>query len=175
MDTPDTAGAAATTDPTGPAHPTPHARVRRRIRTAGLFCAAAALAVGTSVPAAAQAAATVPMPAPRLVVVDCFQQPQTRPDEYILACGDGNNQLVDLDWKTWGPNTATATGTDLVNDCRPNCAAGRFRSYPVEVTLSKPQPWPDRANTHQFSQIRLLYTDTVPAPVARDVTYKLVY
>ncbi|MFE9929589.1 hypothetical protein [Streptomyces sp. NPDC005533] len=144
------------------------------MRTATLLCAAAALAAGT-VPASAQPRA-VPAPAPDpLVVVDCFAKPQVRPEEYLLACGDGNNRLVRLRWDTWGPRTATATGTDLVNDCKPYCAAGRFRSYPVTVTLSSPKPWPDRPDVRRFTMIRLLYTDTAPTPVPKDVSYKLVF
>ncbi|MFI8448878.1 hypothetical protein [Streptomyces erythrochromogenes] len=149
-----------------------HTRTRTRTRTGILLSTAAALAAAT-VPASASQPA--PAPAPDPVVVDCFSKGQVRPDEYLLACGDGNNRLVDLRWNTWGPNTATATGTDMVNDCRPYCAAGRFRPYPVTVTLSDPQPWPDRPGTQRFATIRLLYTDTAPAPVPKDVTYKLVY
>ncbi|MGW6613716.1 hypothetical protein ACWGA0_09710 [Streptomyces erythrochromogenes] len=149
-------------------------RARTRTRTGILLSAAAAL-VAAAVPASASQPAPAPAPAPDPVVVDCFSKGQVRPDEYLLACGDGNNRLVDLRWNTWGPNTATATGTDMVNDCRPYCAAGRFRPYPVTVTLSDPQPWPDRPGTQRFATIRLLYTDTAPAPLPKDVTYKLVY
>ncbi|MEU7065590.1 hypothetical protein ACIGQE_08930 [Streptomyces sp. NPDC053429] len=150
---------------------------RARVRTAGVLCAVAAL-VAAAVPASARTApeaAPDPTPADPLVVVDCFSKGQVRPDEYLLACGDGNNRLVRLRWETWGPKTATATGTDMVNDCRPYCAAGRFRPYPVTVTLSKPQPWPERPGVQRFTTIRLLYTHTAPAPVSKDVTLKLVY
>ncbi|MGP3683515.1 hypothetical protein ACTVZO_02185 [Streptomyces sp. IBSNAI002] len=112
---------------------------------------------------------------PEPVVVDCFSEAQRRPKEYLLACGDGNNRLVGLRWHTWGPRTARATGTDMVNDCRPYCAAGRFRAYPVKVTLSHPEAWPEEPGVQRFTLIRLVYTDTAPAPVPDDVTYKLVY
>ncbi|UUY52733.1 hypothetical protein NRK68_36360 (plasmid) [Streptomyces yangpuensis] len=152
----------------------PRARTRTRTRTGILLSAAAALAAA-AIPVCAPHPTATAAPAPDPVVVDCFSKPQIRPEEYLLACGDGNNRLVDLTWNTWGPHTATATGTDLVNDCRPYCAAGRFRPYPVTVTLSHPQPWPDHPGTQRFSTIRLLYTDTAPSPVPKDVTYKLVY
>ncbi|MGW8778415.1 hypothetical protein ACWGNM_10075 [Streptomyces sp. NPDC055796] len=158
-----------------------------RVRKAALMCAAAALAVGAAVPAAAapasaSASASASAQTPRavmdpnpVVVVDCFSQGRVRPREYLLACGDGNNRLVGLRWNTWGQRTATATGTDMVNDCTPYCAAGRFRSYPVTVTLSHPRPWPGHPDVQRYATIRLLYTDTAPFPGTKDVTYKLVY
>ncbi|MFD4243984.1 hypothetical protein ACFWP3_20625 [Streptomyces sp. NPDC058525] len=144
-----------------------------------LAALSAALVPASVVPASAQpGGGTAPaLSAAPLdpVVVDCFSEAQTRPEEYLLACGDGNNRLVDLRWDTWGPKTATATGTDMVNDCRPYCAAGRFRPYPVTVTLSHPEAWPEEPGVQRFTLIRLVYTDTAPAPVPKDVTYKLVY
>ncbi|MFD9356982.1 hypothetical protein [Streptomyces sp. NPDC060031] len=143
-----------------------------------LLCTAAAMTAAV-IPASAHPGGTPSAPSvPSLdpvVVVDCLSQARMRPEEYILACGDGNNRLVDLRWNTWGSRTATATGTDMVNDCRPYCAAGRFRAYPVTVTLSNPQAWPEHPDVQRFTTIRLLYTDTAPAPVAKDVSYKLDY
>ncbi|WP_251064196.1 hypothetical protein [Streptomyces sp. ISL-44] len=143
-----------------------------------LLCTAAAL-TAAMIPASAQTGGTASArtldPGDPVVVVDCFSQAQMRPEEYLLACGDGNNRLVGLRWDTWGPRTATATGTDMVNDCRPYCAAGRFRAYPVTVTLSNPEAWPEHPDVQRFTTIRLIYTDTAPAPVPKDVTYKLVY
>ncbi|MFG2616821.1 hypothetical protein ACGFXC_04300 [Streptomyces sp. NPDC048507] len=145
---------------------------RRGMRVAGLLVTAAAL-VAAAVPASARTPADPP--SRPVVVVDCFSKAQVRPEEYLLACGDGNNRLVDLRWKSWGPHKATATGTDMVNDCRPNCAAGRFHPYPVTVTLSAPQTWPATPDLRRFTTIRLLYTHAAPEPVAKDVTYPLVY
>lgn len=153
------------------------------MRTAALLCTVAAMTAvvlpASAAPsprtgAAASSARTAVTQDP-VVVVDCFAQAQMRPSEYLLACGDGNNRLVGLRWETWGPGSATATGTDMVNDCRPYCAAGRFHAYPVRVTLSNPQAWPDHPDLRRFTTIRLVYTDTAPDPVPKDVTYKLVY
>ncbi|MCP3753532.1 hypothetical protein [Streptomyces sp. TBY4] len=151
---------------------------RRTARTATVLCAVAAMTAAVlpvSAHTASGSPARTPVPADPVVVVDCSSQAQVRPTEYILACGDGNNRLVELRWDTWGPGTATATGTDMVNDCRPYCAAGRFRAYPVTVTLANPQAWPDHPDLLRFTTIRLLYTDTAPDPVPKDVTYELVY
>ncbi len=144
-----------------------------RMRTATLLGVAATLAAAF-VPASAAAPAPARDPAV-VVVVDCFDTPQVRPSDYLLACGDGNNRLVGLQWHTWGARTATATGTDMVNDCRPYCAAGTFRPYPVSVTLSRPESWPGHPGTHRYTTLRLVYPDTAPPPLPHDVTYKLVY
>jgi hypothetical protein len=56
-----------------------------------------------------------------------------RPHAVVLACADANYELVSLSWKTWGGPTAAATGKVRANTCTPNCAGGRFRTYPVEV------------------------------------------
>ncbi|MEW2416573.1 hypothetical protein AB0953_23005 [Streptomyces sp. NPDC046866] len=126
-------------------------------------------------PASASASAAPARDPASVVVVDCSGGAQVRPGEYLIACGDGNNRLVGLDWKSWGTRTATATGTDLVNDCLPYCAAGKFRPYPVQVTLSRPAAWPARPGTHRYTSLRLVYPDTAPPPLPHDVTYKLVY
>lgn len=166
-----------------PGHASRRKVSRRKVRTATLLCAVAAMtaavlpasAAPSPYTGAAASSARVPVAEDPVVVVDCFSQAQMRPQEYLLACGDGNNRLVGLRWDTWGPGSATATGTDMVNDCRPYCAAGRFHAYPVTVTLGNPQAWPEHPDLRRFTTIRLLYTGTAPDPVPKDVTYKLVY
>ncbi|MFD9334640.1 hypothetical protein ACFWBF_09550 [Streptomyces sp. NPDC060028] len=143
---------------------------RRRVRMTTLLCAVAAMTAAV-IPASASASRGVDP----VVVVDCSSQARMRPEAYLLACGDGNNRLVGLRWDTWGSRTATATGTDMVNDCVPYCAAGRFRAYPVTVTLSDPRAWPEHPDVQRFTTIRLLYTGTAPDPAPKDVSYKLDY
>jgi hypothetical protein len=47
-----------------------------------------------------------------------------------------SSELVErLTWRTWGPTTATATGTLLVNGCDPNCTSGTFHPSSATVTL----------------------------------------
>jgi hypothetical protein len=61
----------------------------------------------------------------------------TRPSS-VLYTGDGTGYFVKLHWTSFGGATAVATGTDRLNNCTPSCAAGKFRSYPATLTLSKP-------------------------------------
>ncbi|WSB04855.1 hypothetical protein OIE54_39855 [Streptomyces sp. NBC_01794] len=138
-------------------------------KTAVMLCAAAALAAAV-VPASASARAPSP---PHVVAVDCFSKSQVRPGDFLLACGDGNNRLTALRWSSWGPKSAVGSGLDVVNDCQPYCAAGKFHSYRVTVRLDRPETWQKHPELQHFTRMRLIYTDNRPARVQQEVTYKL--
>ena len=61
-----------------------------------------------------------------------------KPDKVIVACGDGNFVVVNLEWSKWTGKAAGGQGTGKVNDCMPNCAQGTFRSYKVKLIASNP-------------------------------------
>jgi hypothetical protein len=52
--------------------------------------------------------------------------------------GDGTTSLWDMTWPTWGSAVASGTGTEKLDDCTPNCAAGTLHAVRVAVTLSRP-------------------------------------
>jgi hypothetical protein len=52
--------------------------------------------------------------------------------------GDSTAWLFDMTWPTWNSTVAVGTGTEKLDDCTPNCAAGQLRAVPVRVTLSRP-------------------------------------
>ncbi|MGV9558220.1 hypothetical protein [Streptomyces sp. NPDC003401] len=150
----------------------------RTTRTAALLCAALGLtaAVGT---ASAAPAASPPADRPVArrsappVLVDCFQHPQVRPDDFVLACGDGNSRLVSLKWVRWDDRSAKARGVNVVNDCKPYCAAGTFRSYPVVVRLDRAQSWEKDPATERYGRITLEYPAQRPEQFAKVMTYPL--
>ncbi|MFF2996069.1 hypothetical protein ACFVTC_16055 [Streptomyces sp. NPDC057950] len=154
------------------------------VRAALTFCAAVSLA---TVMGAADAA---PVASPRSahtlaqesmqpqvptqpVLVDCFWHPQVEPGNFVLACGDGNSRLTSLRWSSWDANSAVATGVNAVNDCKPYCAAGTFREYPVTVRLDRPQAWKKNPQISQYTRLRLSYTDSKPAGYGQTVSYPL--
>jgi hypothetical protein len=57
--------------------------------------------------------------------------------------GDGTTVLWDMSWPTWTGGQAVGTGTEKIDGCDPNCAAGP--EYPVTVTVTFSQPAGDRA------------------------------
>ncbi|MFE4551820.1 hypothetical protein [Streptomyces sp. NPDC056785] len=154
------------------------------VRAAVTFCAAVSLAtvMGTAgaapmtSPRSAHTLAqepTQPTVSTQPVIVDCFWHPRVKPGAFILACGDGNSRLASLRWSRWDARSAVATGVNAVNDCKPYCAAGTFRTYPVTVRLDRPRTWKKNPRLAQYSRLTLTYTDTKPAGYGRTTTYPL--
>jgi hypothetical protein len=63
-------------------------------------------------------------------------KPLVEPANYELSCGDGGDGLTGAHWTRWTPTGATGAGTEYLNDCVPNCAAGKIIDYPVDVALT---------------------------------------
>jgi hypothetical protein len=95
------------------------------------------------------------------VVVDCLNKTQVRPSTFILACADGNDVLTGMRWVGWA-SEAFATGTEKINNCVPNCAAGTFISYPALITLWRPEPLPHHPGVRYFTRMTRIYTGKRP-------------
>jgi hypothetical protein len=52
--------------------------------------------------------------------------------------GDGTTSLWDMTWPTWSTVQAVGNGTEKIDDCNPNCAAGTLHAVKVTVALTKP-------------------------------------
>jgi hypothetical protein len=99
----------------------------------------------------------------RTVVLNCQGHAQVRPGRLTLACADFNDYLTGLNWTSWGPRLASATGVQHLNDCVPYCAAGRFHRYRVDVVL-----WDAAAagpGSQRYTSVTLLYPGGHPAYV----------
>lgn len=70
--------------------------------------------------------------------------PTQRPRVIVIACADAGLQFRGLRWRHWGATVARATGTALINDCDPFCAAGSWHRLPVKVRLSGPRRCPQQ-------------------------------
>lgn len=122
----------------------------------------------------AQSSSSAAQSSSGVIVLDCFAKPHVRPDSYLIACGDGNNGLVSLHWTHWGASSAVASGLDMVNDCQPYCAAGKFHSFPVTVRLDRVQPWPGHPQQRHYTELHVSYTANTPARTPRQVTYRIL-
>jgi hypothetical protein len=52
--------------------------------------------------------------------------------------GDGTTALWSMTWTAWDSTQADGTGTEKIDDCNPNCAAGTLHAVAVRVALSNP-------------------------------------
>lgn len=59
------------------------------------------------------------------------------PSGCVLS-GDGTVALWNMTWSSWNTAQAVGTGTEKLDDCTPNCAAGKLHAVPVKVVLSQP-------------------------------------
>ena len=83
-----------------------------------------------------------------------------RPSSIALS-GDATYQITGITWSSWGPNTATGTGTSGVLDCNPSCAAGSDTPTRTTIVLSGVQ-------NGQFTQLSATRDGTTtPAPASQ--------
>ena len=148
------------------------------VTTAVTLCASASLVAALGTASAAPAASPPAAPAVQQrsgspVIVDCLWHPKVRPGDFMIACGDGNSLLSSIHWSQWGSAEAVAKAVNVVNDCKPYCAAGRFHPYPVVVRLDHPQPWKKHPQLWHYARMSLTYTDGRPDGFGRVVTYPL--
>lgn len=95
------------------------------------------------------------------MVVNCLNKPQVRPASFVLTCADANDVLTGLRWVGWA-SEAFATSTETINNCTPNCAQGRFISYPALVALWRPEPLPNHPGVRYFSRVTRIYPGKRP-------------
>jgi hypothetical protein len=76
--------------------------------------------------------------------------------------GDGTTVLWDMTWPTWNGTEAVGTGTERIESCNPDCAAGA--QYPVKVTVTFTQPVRDCADGVWFwTHASFAWPDGLPA------------
>jgi hypothetical protein len=132
--------------------------------TAGATARKAAVPVSATGPVGVK---TIPATAAekKPVVVTCEKAKVTEPKTYTLACGDGSEVLASLSWSRWSPGRAIAGGKDWINDCEPNCATGKFHSYPVYVAFQGGADVYGHPGEVRYTRYRLIYPGQRPPGV----------
>jgi hypothetical protein len=142
-----------------------------RVVIAGAFVCLAATACGTvshasvktgTVPAAVDAAVAHQA---KPVVFDCLNHAMTKPGNYVLTCADAGSVLAHLSWTSWTSGQAVATGMHQLNNCTPNCAEGKFVSYPAVITFWRPEPLAGHPGQTHFTRITVRYTTAQRPPM----------
>jgi hypothetical protein len=129
-------------------------RGRLRITAAAIATCAVAGSAAVSGTGPASAAASAGRP---VTMINCSNRAVVRPSQFVLTCADGNDYVTKLHWASWR-NVAFGSGIEHVNDCIPDCAAGRFFSYPVLITLWRPEARPGHAGQKYFSRLTEIHT-----------------
>jgi hypothetical protein len=103
-----------------------------------------------------------PPPAKKVFAPDCSGRPHYRPRSIIVACGDGNLQLLRLRWSGWTTKVATAAGVFHWNDCKPACYLGHFHSRSgAHVKLFR-VTWCRSKRFLQFTRMRVTPPKSLP-------------
>jgi len=102
---------------------------------------------GTRVPAAGAARLPVAYDG-----VTWWDHGQVRP--HIIYLGGSAVFLRVPHWARWATMSATGHATLWVDNCRPSCAAGHYRTYPATVRLGRAA---DHHGVRYFSRMRLRY------------------
>jgi hypothetical protein len=135
--------------------------------------AAAVVALPFAAPAFAASGATghpatTHKQASNVAVYDCANQPQVRPSEFDIFC-DGSGAIIHLSWSGWNTSMATATGVEYVDNCVPNCAAGKFSHQNVDLIFWDSKPVKGHAGKYGYTKMTTLfpssgktYTQTPP-------------
>lgn len=95
-----------------------------------------------------------------LVLATCRGKAVVKPTTYVLECFDAINTLTDLRWTTWG-QTATATGTEELNACVPDCAPSQASDYPVSIQMHGSRVT-SAGGLHVYLYVTITYPGTMP-------------
>jgi hypothetical protein len=78
--------------------------------------------------------------------------------------GDGTSGLYGMTWPVWNGTEAVGTGTEKLDDCNPNCAAGTLHAVAVKVTFSKPVKATCNGTTHLYwTKMTFVWPNGLPA------------
>jgi hypothetical protein len=79
--------------------------------------------------------------------------------------GDGTVVLYGMTWREWTGTQAIGTGTEEIQDCVPNCAAGPHYKVPVIVTLAAPKKdcASSGATTYVWTKAAFRWPDGLPS------------
>lgn len=78
---------------------------------------------------------------------------QVKPSEIILFCGDDGAYVNHILWSAFGGATAHGSGTYAFNPCKPDCAAGKYKTYSVKLVASQAKPCWDSHDDYRMLEL----------------------
>jgi hypothetical protein len=92
-------------------------------------------------------------------IYNCANQPQVHPGSFDIFC-DGSNYLSNLKWSQWGGTQSVADGVEWIDNCTPNCAAGKWSKQSVIAVFWQPKAVPGHKGKYGYVRMTLLYPAT---------------
>jgi hypothetical protein len=108
-----------------------------------------------------------------LLLYNC-ERGRFKPRRVIITCADENFRVRGITWSSWTTTAARGRGTALVNDCKPNCASGTFKSYPVRLRAFRPRETGGCVPNSLFTRLGWRFPKGKPAGFDREGTARLV-
>lgn len=138
--------------------------------------------IGVAVAGLAASGASAAMAALPGVTSEGSAPPKVKPAT-IVYTGDGSalfagatkvskTNFGSLHWSKWNKKKAVGSGANWLNDCKPNCAGGKFHSYPVKLTLTTPKVV---AGKHIFTKMTVTYTKNLPPHAITTTAWKVTH
>src|SRR5438105_13848585 len=106
--------------------------------------------------------------------------PKVKP-KTIIYTGDGSGLFAgaqavsktdfgSIHWSKWNHKRALGSGGNWLDDCKPDCARGKYHGYPVTLSLSRPRTV---AGKDVFTRMVVTYTQNLPSHAVKTTTWKL--
>jgi len=108
-----------------------------------------------------------------LLIYNC-ERGRFKPRRVIITCADANFRVRGIDWSSWTTTEARGKGTALVNDCKPNCVSGTFKTYPVRLRAFRPRETGGCVPGSLFTRLGWRFPKGKPAGFDRRGTARLV-
>lgn len=92
---------------------------------------------------------------------------------FLAGAKKSNHRDKPLKWSSWTATGAHGSGFNWLNNCKPNCAAGTFRAFPVKLHAYRAR----RVHGHRiFTRLKVTYTGAEPAhTTSRTNVWRVVF
>ena len=96
---------------------------------------------------------------------------------YYSGRKESHNRAGALKWTSWTATGGRSSGFNWVNNCKPDCASGKFHQYPVKLRVWRPR---HLGGYLLFTRMTVTYTNGRPSSVPHKtevlkVSYKKDY
>jgi hypothetical protein len=122
-----------------------------------------ALGAGIAQALPAGGATTAARAAPKYVVLNCNDKPETKPASWTPYCADYGVVLHHMHWTSWTSHLASGYGTVYENDNYPDHASGKIYKVRALVTLWGSAAVKDHRGDDTYTKMTLIFPGHRPA------------